>query len=123
MITEARGSPELESLTRTNLYQCVTGREKHEYTMASKEIHYPSSSVSPSSNSTSPTPESFVLETKFIVLNFMSRNPHERHPGCVYSSTSKMTFLMVLNVWNFPGKNRLTIQETVTFCVPFGIYN
>jgi hypothetical protein len=28
-----------------------------------------------------------VLETKFIVLNFMSRNPHERHPGCVYSST------------------------------------
>lgn len=55
--------------------------------MASKEIHYPSSSVSPSSNSTSPTPESFALETKFIVLNFMSRNPHERHPGCVYSST------------------------------------
>lgn len=55
--------------------------------MASKKIHYPSSSVSPSSNSTSPTPESFVLETKFIVLNFMSRNPHERHPGCVYSST------------------------------------
>lgn len=59
--------------------------------MASKEIHYPSSSVSPSSNSTSPTPESFMLETKFIVLNFMSKDPHERHPGCVYSSTVSST--------------------------------
>lgn len=58
--------------------------------MACKEIPHPKSSHSPSSDSSSNTgtPESFNLETRYIVLNFLSQNPHERHPGCIYSSTA-----------------------------------
>ncbi|XP_052088438.1 uncharacterized protein LOC127725476 [Mytilus californianus] len=56
--------------------------------MASKELHHPNKSFSPSTDTSSPSSESFAFETKFIVLNFIGQNPHERHPGCVYSSTT-----------------------------------
>ncbi|XP_076078293.1 uncharacterized protein LOC143048497 [Mytilus galloprovincialis] len=56
--------------------------------MASKELHHSNKSFSPSTDTSSPSPESFAFETKFIVLNFIGQNPHERHPGCVYSSTT-----------------------------------
>lgn len=89
--------------------------------MASKEVPHPKSSHSPSSDSSGSTPESFDLETRYIVLNFLSQNPHERHPGCIYSSTassansdsnpSHLNFLPKKGHQSFPTSPRKSVKK------------